>query len=84
MIAQTSTSDGIGNQNDWLHSSRKGQRQKTTKTTINHSNGEKAPLLWEKDIGLCYCGVFSMELVIKNSGCTHTESDNGGKQQKYQ
>ena len=49
------------------------------KTTINHSNSDKAPLHWGNEYGLCYRRLLPMELEIKKIGHTSPGSDNNEK-----
>ena len=46
------------------------------KNKINNSNGNKSPLLWVKDNGLCELKITPMESEFKISGRTYLVSDN--------
>ena len=50
-----------------------------TTSTINHSNGNKAPLHCEKKGGVWDRKLLPMESTIKMIGCTHPGSNNNEK-----
>ena len=60
IVSYNSTSNEIGDQNEWSYSSRKGKRWKITEVLINHRNGDKYPLIWVKYSAVCYHKVLLM------------------------